>query len=136
MICHLMYPMLVKFLAASLLGLSPTIASHLLMFRITTPPVIHVFCELTLFSLSLSPLCSHLPLPTTICSYFHSLPSSLSHSKALKRAKVLLGMRHSHAKLENIWGVGGGQQPLSHLIEKVRTTQYSLAPIIAIMSVY
>jgi programmed cell death protein 4 len=39
--------------------------------------------------------------------------------KALKRAKVLLGMRHSHANLEHIWGNGGGQKPLVHLIDKI-----------------
>lgn len=39
--------------------------------------------------------------------------------EALKRAKILLGIRHSHAKLESIWGLSGGLQPLMQLVEKI-----------------
>lgn len=41
-------------------------------------------------------------------------------SEALKRAKVLVSIRHSHAKLENIWGTSGGLQPLVQLADKVK----------------
>ncbi len=41
------------------------------------------------------------------------------HSDAMKRAKLLLSMKHSIARLDNVWGVGGGQRPVMCLINKV-----------------
>lgn len=41
-------------------------------------------------------------------------------SDALGRAKLLLKMPHSHARLEHVWGAGGGQQPMPQLVEQVR----------------
>ena len=38
---------------------------------------------------------------------------------ALKRAKLLLSMKHGMARLDNVWGVGGGQRPVMFLISKV-----------------
>lgn len=37
----------------------------------------------------------------------------------LKRAKVLLSMKHGIARLDNVWGVGGGQRPVMFLISKM-----------------
>lgn len=38
---------------------------------------------------------------------------------ALKRAKLLLNIKHSMARLDNVWGVGGGQRPVMFLISKM-----------------
>lgn len=43
------------------------------------------------------------------------------HSVAVRRAQLLLGMKHSIARLDNVWGVGGGQRPVMFLISKVNT---------------
>ena len=40
---------------------------------------------------------------------------------ALKRAKLLLSIKHGMARLDNVWGVGGGQRPVMFLISKVCT---------------
>ena len=39
--------------------------------------------------------------------------------RALKRAKLLLSMKHGLARLDNVWGMGGGQRPVMFLISKV-----------------
>ena len=41
------------------------------------------------------------------------------YREALKRAKLLLSMKHGLARLDNVWGVGGGQRPVMYLINKV-----------------
>ena len=41
------------------------------------------------------------------------------HREALKRAKLLLSMKHGLARLDNVWGVGGGQRPVVYLTNKV-----------------
>lgn len=46
----------------------------------------------------------------------------LFYREALKRAKLLLSMKHGLARLDNVWGVGGGQRPVMYLINKVVTT--------------
>nr|CAA75614.1 MA3 [Suberites domuncula] len=38
---------------------------------------------------------------------------------ALKRAQLLLSIKHSIARLDNVWGVGGGQRPVMFLISKM-----------------
>lgn len=38
---------------------------------------------------------------------------------ALKRAKLLLSMKHGIARLDNVWGVGGGQRPVMFIISKM-----------------
>uniref|UniRef100_A0A8C4QIB4 Programmed cell death protein 4 n=1 Tax=Eptatretus burgeri TaxID=7764 RepID=A0A8C4QIB4_EPTBU len=38
---------------------------------------------------------------------------------ALDRASVLLGIKRSILKLDNVWGVGGGQRPVKHLIKEM-----------------
>ncbi len=38
----------------------------------------------------------------------------------MERAKVLITMKHRLARLDNVWGVGGGQRPVMFLIGKVR----------------
>lgn len=37
----------------------------------------------------------------------------------LERAKMLINMKHGMARLDNVWGVGGGQRPVMFLISKV-----------------
>ena len=44
------------------------------------------------------------------------------YREALKRAKLLLSMKHGLARLDNVWGVGGGQRPVMYLINKVVIT--------------
>ena len=41
---------------------------------------------------------------------------------ALKRAKMLLSMKHGLARLDNVWGIGGGQRPVMYLVNKVITS--------------
>lgn len=38
---------------------------------------------------------------------------------ALKRAELLLSMKHGLARLDNVWGVGGGQRPVMFIISKM-----------------
>lgn len=38
---------------------------------------------------------------------------------ALDRAAVLLSMKREMMRLDNVWGVGGGQRPVKHLIKEV-----------------
>ncbi|XP_078587274.1 programmed cell death protein 4-like isoform X1 [Branchiostoma floridae x Branchiostoma japonicum] len=38
---------------------------------------------------------------------------------ALDRAHVLLSMKHGMVRLDNVWGVGGGQRPVKYLIKKM-----------------
>lgn len=38
---------------------------------------------------------------------------------ALDRAAVLLSMKREMVRLDNVWGVGGGQRPVKHLIKEV-----------------
>lgn len=39
---------------------------------------------------------------------------------ALDRAAVLLSMKREIMRLDNVWGVGGGQRPVKHLIKEVQ----------------
>ena len=43
----------------------------------------------------------------------------LFYREALMRAKLLLSMKHGLARLDNVWGIGGGQRPVVYLINKV-----------------
>ena len=80
-------------------------------------------------SSSSSPLLSSspplLPFFPYSCSLFLSCLSSFSplfpslFRRALKRAKLLLSMKHGLARLDNVWGMGGGQRPVMFLISKV-----------------
>lgn len=38
---------------------------------------------------------------------------------AMERAKMLISMKHGLARLDNVWGVGGGQRPVMFLIGKM-----------------
>lgn len=38
---------------------------------------------------------------------------------ALDRASVLLSMKREIVRLDNVWGVGGGQRPVKHLVKEV-----------------
>lgn len=42
---------------------------------------------------------------------------------ALDRAAVLLSMKREIVRLDNVWGVGGGQRPVKHLIKEVSSVQ-------------
>lgn len=42
---------------------------------------------------------------------------------ALDRAAVLLRMKKEIVRLDNVWGVGGGQRPVKHLIKEVKSQQ-------------
>lgn len=42
---------------------------------------------------------------------------------ALDRATVLLRMKREILRLDNVWGVGGGQRPVKHLIKEVKPQQ-------------
>lgn len=42
---------------------------------------------------------------------------------ALDRAAVLLRMKKEIVRLDNVWGVGGGQRPVKHLIKEVKLQQ-------------
>lgn len=42
---------------------------------------------------------------------------------ALDRAAVLLRMKREIVRLDNVWGVGGGQRPVKHLIKEVKSQQ-------------
>lgn len=42
---------------------------------------------------------------------------------ALDRAAVLLRMKREIFRLDNVWGVGGGQRPVKHLIKEVKPLQ-------------
>ena len=55
------------------------------------------------------------------------------YREALKRAKLLLSMKHGLARLDNVWGVGGGQRPVMYLINKVVATFDLLFVIILLL---
>ena len=48
----------------------------------------------------------------------HYLISLSYTSNALKRAQLLLNMKHGLARLDNVWGIGGGQRPVMFLVNK------------------
>lgn len=52
---------------------------------------------------------------------FNSVP--LFPRVALDRAAVLLSMKREIVRLDNVWGVGGGQRPVKHLIKEVSSVQ-------------
>lgn len=61
----------------------------------------------------------------TCCLTLHAIPCSFVHAlmtirAALDRASVLLSMKTKIMRLDNVWGVGGGQRPVKHLIKEVR----------------
>ena len=49
----------------------------------------------------------------------HSESTHPNMIRALKRAKLLLTMKHGLARLDNVWGMGGGQRPVMFLISKM-----------------
>ncbi|GAA6080967.1 programmed cell death protein 4a [Tachysurus ichikawai] len=60
----------------------------------------------------------------------HALPMDFLHKykgkvdcdharAALDRASVLLSMKREIVRLDNVWGVGGGQRPVKLLIKEV-----------------
>lgn len=40
---------------------------------------------------------------------------------ALDRAAILLRIKRDVNQLDNVWGVGGGQRPVKHLIKEVKS---------------
>ena len=57
---------------------------------------------------------------TAIVSSWFPPPPAHTCSSALKRAQLLLNIKHGMARLDNVWGVGGGQRPVMFLISKVK----------------
>jgi len=51
----------------------------------------------------------------------------IPYRDALKRAKMLLSMKHGLARLDNVWGVGGGQRPVMYLVNKVNASHATFA---------
>uniref|UniRef100_A0AAY5EPT8 MI domain-containing protein n=1 Tax=Electrophorus electricus TaxID=8005 RepID=A0AAY5EPT8_ELEEL len=48
------------------------------------------------------------------------ITSAVQETKAaLDRASVLLSMKREMVRLDNVWGVGGGQRPVKHLIKEM-----------------
>lgn len=43
---------------------------------------------------------------------------------ALDRAAVLLRIKRDVNQLDNVWGVGGGQRPVKHLIKEVKSWKW------------
>lgn len=78
-------------------------------------------CELLSLSHSLALLSLSLSLSYTSLFLLLSLTPSptLTRSAALRRAELLLSMKHGLARLDNVWGVGGGQRPVMFIIGKV-----------------
>lgn len=46
-------------------------------------------------------------------------PSPPSRRAALDRAAVLLRVERDVSRLDNVWGAGGGQRPVKHLVKEV-----------------
>lgn len=46
------------------------------------------------------------------------------HRAALDRATVLLSMSKGGKRIDNVWGSGGGQQSVKHLVKEVINTQW------------
>ena len=40
-------------------------------------------------------------------------------SAALEKASTMLGMNHGMARLDNVWGEGGGNRPVKYLTRRV-----------------
>ncbi|RDD42363.1 Programmed cell death protein 4 [Trichoplax sp. H2] len=52
-------------------------------------------------------------------AFVNSNASSESGRFALKKAEILLKVKHGISRLDNIWGVGGARQSVEHLREKI-----------------
>jgi programmed cell death protein 4 len=52
-------------------------------------------------------------------SYLTNVHSKELAKSAMKRANVLVNMKHGMARLDNVWGVGGGQWPVKVLTKQV-----------------
>ena len=86
-----------------------------------------------------TPVSQIVPLFFSLCSYIHTHMHTHTHTHthmhthahahahmhrgALKRAQLLLSMKHGMARLDNVWGIGGGQRPVMFLVSKVSHVQ-------------
>ena len=52
------------------------------------------------------------------CSYKGHVETSEAKA-ALCKADTLLSMKHGLVRLDNVWGVGGGDRPVKYLIKKI-----------------
>ena len=55
---------------------------------------------------------------TLFCSYKGHVETSEAKA-ALCKADTLLSMKHGLVRLDNVWGVGGGDRPVKYLIKKI-----------------
>ena len=51
------------------------------------------------------------------------MSSFLYYRTALAKADVLLSMNHGIVRLDDVWGVGGGNRPVKYLVKKVKHLQ-------------
>ncbi|XP_019644335.1 PREDICTED: programmed cell death protein 4-like isoform X4 [Branchiostoma belcheri] len=58
-------------------------------------------------------------LPPKYVTEYRGSGDSKQTRAALDRAHVLLSMKHGMVRLDNVWGVGGGQRPVKYLIKKM-----------------
>ncbi|XP_078587277.1 programmed cell death protein 4-like isoform X4 [Branchiostoma floridae x Branchiostoma japonicum] len=58
-------------------------------------------------------------LPPKYVTDYKGSGESTQTRAALDRAHVLLSMKHGMVRLDNVWGVGGGQRPVKYLIKKM-----------------
>ena len=56
--------------------------------------------------------------PKFVLSYKGKLECLLARA-ALEKADVLLNLKHGIVRLDNIWGVGGGNKPVKYLVKRV-----------------
>ncbi|XP_034543411.1 programmed cell death protein 4a [Notolabrus celidotus] len=58
-------------------------------------------------------------LPMSFLDYYKGKVDCEHARVALDRAAVLLTMKREMMRLDNVWGVGGGQRPVKHLIKEM-----------------
>lgn len=56
----------------------------------------------------------------------HVLSADFAFRAALDRATVLLSMSKGGKRIDSVWGAGGGQQSVKHLVKEVMTKFPSL----------
>uniref|UniRef100_A0A8C9WJR4 Programmed cell death protein 4 n=1 Tax=Scleropages formosus TaxID=113540 RepID=A0A8C9WJR4_SCLFO len=58
-------------------------------------------------------------LPLDFLDRYKGMVDCVHARAALDRAAVLLSMKREIVRLDNVWGVGGGQRPVKHLIKEM-----------------
>ena len=65
-------------------------------------------------------LCIILPICLLLNSLCQVLKQLLFCSTAIDKADVLLSMKHGIVRLDDVWGVCGGNRPVKYLVKRVR----------------